>query len=82
MRSLGRAKHEIVKRLQESFGDKATVTLDASGDKITLAIKPGAGFKREEHRLTPEQINEGVCGGGITQAIDGMTFEIEVKQLK
>jgi hypothetical protein len=76
--SLPRFRSEVFLALTSHFGDKAIVNIDNHG--ISVHIKPDAGFKKKEERLTQEQLAQGVCGGGIIEAIDGMSFSISVQE--
>jgi len=40
------------------------------------------GDKDVEERLSQEEIQMGVCGGGLTEGLDGKTFRIEVVEVK
>lgn len=65
--------------LSEKFGDKVSFKEDG----WTLQVKfTDAGVPDEHHRLTPEQIAEGMFGGGLIEGLDGQGFKISIEGLK
>lgn len=72
---------KIVGMLHTFFGDKAEVTNSRSLGKIYVKVKEDAGFKDKNFPLTPEQLAEGVVGGGVVLGLDGKTFCIQVTEL-
>ncbi len=76
----GNLQLQINKLLADFFGDKAEVRGWSDG-KLYVKVKPDAGFKDVEKRLTPEQIALGVIGGGLTLGMDGKTFCIQVSEI-
>ena len=77
----GNLLYKISDVLEEYFGDKAEVRGWCDG-KLYVKVKEDAGFKDEESRLSKEEIEKGVCGGGLKLGLDGKTFCIEVKEIK
>lgn len=66
--------------LTNAFAGKALVKISKDG-KLYVKVNEDAGFKDIEKRLTEEQLAQGVCGGGLTQGLDGKIFTIEVQEV-
>lgn len=81
VRGSANLQSEISKLLTDFFGDKAEVRGWSDG-KLYVKVKEDAGFKGKEDRLSKEEIEQGVCGGGIVEGLDGKLFCIQVSQIE
>ena len=73
-------RYTIEELLDKFFGDKAEVRSESG--KLHVKFKEDAGFKDEHRYLTQEEIDQGVCGGGVKLGLDGKTFIISIEEVK
>ncbi len=67
---------QVVAALSQWFGDRAVVGLEDG--VITLEVK--GGFPDKVDRLSEEQLQMGVCGGGYTQGLNGQSFTLIINK--
>lgn len=66
-----RFNNEVYQALKNHFGDRASVEL---GPPIKILIE--SGFEPFIDALSEEEIEAGVCGGGMIQGLNGLTYEL------
>ena len=76
----GNLRDKINDLLTDHFGDKAEVRFCTDG-KVYVKVKENAGFKDVEEFLSKEELEQGVCGGGIVKGMDGKVFKIDVTEV-
>lgn len=73
-------RDEIKALLTARFGaDKLEFKED--GHKLYIRVAKNAGSPTQEFRLTQEEVDAGVCGGGTIEGLDGKDFCITISQL-
>jgi hypothetical protein len=65
---------EVEKALQTRFDGDADISFNGR----TVVVKVNSGYPREEKQLTVAQVEAGIYGGGVTEALDGLTFTLEL----
>jgi len=80
VQAAGNLTYKVEHALQKFFGDKAEVHW--YNGQVFVKVKDNAGFVAEDHRLTDEEIKQGVFGGGRIDGLDGKMFCIKVEEIK
>ena len=67
----------LLKGLEKIFGNHAEIKLN--GDRIDIKII--SGYDKIEKRLTQEELDNGVIGGGLEAGLNGHVFKLSLEEV-